>query len=1469
MNPISRLWLRIGTATTWPYRLLRIMVGAVLAFAAYQCVTVRFDWPQQALVGLLTVAFAVSICRLPKTESITLIMIGASLLATCRYAVWRCRTVYEAVTNPNQNIGGWDLFFMLLLLGAEVYAFVILFLGYIQTARPLRRGSAPLPQDPSAWPDVDVLIPTYNEPLSVVRSTAFAAANVDYPHEKLHVYILDDGRREEFRAFAEQLGIGYITRKDNRHAKAGNINNALAQLSSPLVAIFDCDHVPTRSFLQVTAGWFLRDAKLGMLQTPHHFYSPDPFERNLSAYKTVPNEGELFYGILQDGNDLWNATFFCGSCAVLRRSALEQIRGIATETVTEDAHTSLRLQMRGWNTAYINIPQAAGLATESLSRHVGQRIRWARGMVQILRINNPLFARGLKLPQRLCYFNAMMHYLFALPRLVFLTAPLIYMLLGFRNIPGHWLAITAYAFPHLVLSSMTNSRIQGEHRHSFWNEVYETVLAPYILGPTLLALISPKLGRFNVTSKGGIVDRSYYDSRIARPYNFLLLMNYVALALAPWRYFYRDAEHHGAVLMNVFWILFNCVIVGTANAVAIESQQRRDAVRLDLRVPLEVELPGSVRLSGSTGDLSLGGGSLRLQNATAVAQASSFDIVFRPGEQEIRLPASVVDIENDLLRFRFEALSLEQEEQLTLLLYSRADTWLKRDSRRMDDKPLLSLLRIFKLSLRGLGYSFVGLVPRRRRIASPEGAAATASAAFLLAFALFGSAHAAAARTVPAGHHGTVNAEAAGERKSFHSGYSLADFGAGDGLDLRGTDAIRSVSFGLPLAQVAESSTLHLRYRFSRKLISEQSHLDVLLNQTLVSTLPVPKEVREGEVLTADLPLPAELLARHNVLTFHFYGHYSALCENPLDSALWANIDAQSRLDVAGSLLTLGNDLGSLPLPFYDDQLSLQSVTIPFAFGAQPTRTSFRAAGLVASWFGVQANSRRLLFPVSLGSVPAGNAVLFALHSSPLLSALGLSGAGPTIAIRTNPSDPNGKLLIVAGDDEDQLLAAAQSLVLRKGKLEGSEMHAEAVMLPAPRRADDAPRWLHADEESSLWSYSEGATLHSDGTDAIPAYVRMPPDLFFGDRATLPLHLGYEYNAASVSPGSFLRLTVNGARVDDLPLRREPGNNVAHDSVVQLPVTGLRPVANTFLFNFYFQQPKHDYCHASTPASFQGDLMRRSYLDLRGIPHWATLPNLELFANAGFPFTRFADLSQTTVVLPDAPTADELSVFLALTGYFGAETGYPALRLELGDAHSLESDRDLLVIGASGHQPVFEALTDKLPMGLGDSPLLTGSYLSHVQRTWWKLAGMSSSSLIDLSGAAESRRLQEAMDHSPDALIEAMESPSAPGRSIVVIALQNENAGSALAAGFLKAADSAQIHGSLSVLSDGRFDSFQIVNHYYHVGSLPLGARLRFWFQKLPWLGVVFMFAFGALLAPWARLRLDRRAEARLRVGEA
>jgi len=389
-----------------------VLLCSVAGLLSLLCITQPFDLYAQ-LVFVLMLAVMAFVLRAVPGRYPMLMMMVLSLTVSCRYIWWR-------YTSTLDWLDPISLFCGLLLLAAETYAWVVLILGYWQTAWPLNRPPVPMPADVASWPSVDLMIPTYNEDLAIVKGTVYASLALDWPKDKLTIWLLDDGGREEFRLFAEEVGIRYVARPTHEHAKAGNINHALKLASGELVAIFDCDHLPTRSFLQMTVGWFFKDSALGLVQTPHHFFSADPFERNLHRFRKMPNEGALFYGLVQDGNDMWDATFFCGSCAVIKRAALDEIGGLAVETVTEDAHTSLRLHRQGYTSAYMRIPQAAGLATESLSAHIGQRIRWARGMVQILRLDNPLFGKGISLGQRLCYFNAMLHFLAGVPRLIFL-----------------------------------------------------------------------------------------------------------------------------------------------------------------------------------------------------------------------------------------------------------------------------------------------------------------------------------------------------------------------------------------------------------------------------------------------------------------------------------------------------------------------------------------------------------------------------------------------------------------------------------------------------------------------------------------------------------------------------------------------------------------------------------------------------------------------------------------------------------------------------------------------------------------------------------------------------------------------------------------------------------------------------------------------------------------------------------------
>jgi cellulose synthase (UDP-forming) len=674
----------------------RIILGTVVVFSfllAIVCITQPFNPLSQFVFLILLWGVALLVRRIPGRFSV-LMLVVLSLTVSCRYIWWR----YTSTLNWDDPV---SLVCGLVLLFAETYAWIVLVLGYFQVIWPLNRQPVPLPKDMSLWPSVDIFVPTYNEDLNVVKNTIYASLGIDWPKDKLKVWILDDGGREEFRQFAKQVGVEYIARTSHEHAKAGNINNALKYAKGEFVSIFDCDHVPTRSFLQMTMGWFLKEKKLAMMQTPHHFFSPDPFERNLGRFRKTPNEGTLFYGLVQDGNDMWDATFFCGSCAVIRRGPLDQIGGIAVETVTEDAHTSLRLHRLGNTSAYMRIPQAAGLATESLSAHIGQRIRWARGMVQIFRLDNPLMGKGLKFAQRLCYVNAMFHFLSGIPRLIFLTAPLAFLLLHAYIIYAPAIMIALFVMPHMVHASLTNSKIQGKFRHSFWSEIYETVLAWYIAPPTLVALINPHKGKFNVTAKGGLVEEEYVDWVISRPYIFLVLLNLLGVAVGIWRYFYGPENEILTVFVSIAWVFYNMVILGGAVAVSVESKQVRRAHRVEMTMPAAIAREDGHLFSCTVQDFSDGGLGIKINGQAQVLEGQKVNLLLKRGQQEYAFPATVARVNGNEVGLQLLPLTTKQHIDFVQCTFARADTWALWQDSFPEDKPLESLLDILKLGFRG------------------------------------------------------------------------------------------------------------------------------------------------------------------------------------------------------------------------------------------------------------------------------------------------------------------------------------------------------------------------------------------------------------------------------------------------------------------------------------------------------------------------------------------------------------------------------------------------------------------------------------------------------------------------------------------------------------------------------------------------------------------------------------------------
>lgn len=679
-------------------RQLLWLVGLMLVLSVPLVVTPLEIW-QQGLVAVLLIAIGWLIVQVehsqsdPRTsEYLHLFLVWLSVITTLRYFYYR--TAYTL------NFDGWiNSFFCILLYVAELYAVVGLVLAYFQTLKLKERQPVPLTaRPPDQWFKVDIYIPTYNEDVEIVRKTAIAAMAVDYPADKKRVYVLDDGRkfperRTELQRMCEEVGCTMLTRDNNDHAKAGNINTAMRRTGGDLVMILDCDHIPTRDFLQNTVGFFY-NPNVTLVQTPHWFYNPDPFERNLLTQGRVPVSNELFYKVVQKGNDFWNAAFFCGSAAVIRKDYVLQIGGIAVETVTEDCHTSFRLHSLGYESVYYDKIMIAGLAPEKFSALVGQQVRWARGMAQILRLENPLLNRKLNLsiPQRLCYFSAMFGFFYGFPRIMYAIAPPLFLLFAINPIRGLGLETLAYAVPHIVLSMNTNYIVSKRVRFSFWNEVFEFALSFYTAVVTFMALINPKMGSFNVTDKGLSVTKRSFDWQSARPLLVVTAIVLASLLAVPFWLLLRP-EDKEAVLVNGLWSVFNLTLLLGALLVAFEQPQLRRAHRLNRQLPAFIYSQNQT-WQGKTVDVSETGARIILDTWPNIPDVIELELVGDYGARAF-LAAQIVrgvplNENQSLLIVDFLEPTREQLDALSLVLYSDVREWYGQHRQEVDD-PLGSL----------------------------------------------------------------------------------------------------------------------------------------------------------------------------------------------------------------------------------------------------------------------------------------------------------------------------------------------------------------------------------------------------------------------------------------------------------------------------------------------------------------------------------------------------------------------------------------------------------------------------------------------------------------------------------------------------------------------------------------------------------------------------------------------------------
>jgi cellulose synthase (UDP-forming) len=545
----------------------------------------------------------------------------ARIVLICLYlavALWYLHWRLDSF-NPNALAFSW------LLYAAEVFGFFTSLLLLFMTWRPTHRE----PPLPPADLGVDVFIPTINEPVELVRRTALAAIHMSYPHR---TWLLDDGNRPEILRLAAKLGCGYLARDGNAHAKAGNLNHGLAHSNGEFVAVFDADHAPRKDFLERTLGYFA-DPRVAFVQTPQDFYNLDSYQhRRRTRARTSWNEQSLFFRVIQSGRDFWNAAFFCGSCGVIRRSALQAIGGFATGSVTEDLHTSIKLHKKGYRSVYHSEALAFGIAPANIVPYLVQRRRWGEGAMQVWRKEGVVLARGLTLPQRLCYLASLLTYFDGWQKAVFYASPVIVLLTGVMPVKALGWEFFLRFIPYYVLTFLVFEEVSRGYGRTW-------LLAQYNMA-RFFAFASSTLGLFrrkftwHVTQKN-LAGKPQLKSWIAPQYAVLFL-NAIAIPVGIVVYGVNRNLPEDALIANIVWAAINCVLaVSVLRFTLSHSSNQRANYRFPVPLPVKVKVPGRPAVYGTVDDVSPSGCRIHARFPRRLSAGSQL-------EGEIYLPHGVL-----------------------------------------------------------------------------------------------------------------------------------------------------------------------------------------------------------------------------------------------------------------------------------------------------------------------------------------------------------------------------------------------------------------------------------------------------------------------------------------------------------------------------------------------------------------------------------------------------------------------------------------------------------------------------------------------------------------------------------------------------------------------------------------------------------------------------------------------------------
>jgi len=634
------------------------------------------------LILFLTSWIITKISPVPKTWSRIAIVAILSVL-TLRYVLWRSLSTLN-LTTPLNGVFSLGLFILEMLMFSSTIIQLFLMLKVTDRRQEADKYAANVING-TFTPSVDILIPTYNEPVFILRRSIIGCQALNYPNKT--IYLLDDTNRPEMKKLAAKLGCEYITRQNNFYAKAGNLNNAISQTNGELIVVFDADFVPTKNFLTRTVGFF-QNERIALVQTPQTFYNADPIARNLGLENVLTPDEEVFYRQIQPIRDAAGSVICSGTSFIVRRSALEAAGGFVTDSLSEDYFTGISLSAQGHQLVYLNEKLSAGLAAENIAAHTSQRLRWAQGTLQAFFIQaNPLTIRGLQPLQRLAHLEGLLNWFTSISRVGFLFMPLAYSFLGVIPVSATLEELLYYFLPYYLISLTVFSWLNFHSRSALLSDIYSIVICFPLAITVIKVMLNPFSKGFKVTPKGMASDRYSFNWSLAYP----LIILFVATAISLWCNLgmclltntgqsVTDTvfTQHKGLSLGWLWSGYNLLILGIALLILLDVPKPHLYEWFNLRRVVKLTV-GEDNFWGVTTMISEVGAEIALTQKPIFSLDKSLPIKLEIMGEKLQLVGKITKIaiknEHPTVRIAFEQVQLNQYRQLVEMLFCRPGQW--------------------------------------------------------------------------------------------------------------------------------------------------------------------------------------------------------------------------------------------------------------------------------------------------------------------------------------------------------------------------------------------------------------------------------------------------------------------------------------------------------------------------------------------------------------------------------------------------------------------------------------------------------------------------------------------------------------------------------------------------------------------------------------------------------------------------